>query len=61
MMFYPLTGGKIINVLVVKYNPDHGKVYDGPWVEPTTGEAVAKLFEGWEQNAVTLIKVRPIS
>ena len=59
MMFYPVTDGKVINVLAVKYTPGHGKVYDGPWVEPTTGDAVAKLFEGWEPNALALIKVRP--
>ena len=56
-MFYPLTGGKLVNVLAVKYTPGHGRTYDGPWVESTTGDAVVKLFEGWESHALTLIKV----
>ncbi|KAM5540130.1 hypothetical protein V8D89_006270 [Ganoderma adspersum] len=56
MMFYPLTGGKLVNVLAIKYTPGHGRTYDGPWVESTTADAVVKLFEGWEPHALTLIK-----
>ena len=58
MMFYPISSGKLVNVLAIKYTPGHGRTYDGPWVEPTTGEAIVKLFEGWEPNALALIKVR---
>ena len=57
MVIYPVSGGKFINVLAVKYTPDAGTVYDGPWSEPTTAEIVAKVFEGWEPRAVGLIKV----
>ena len=58
MVFYPVSGGKFINVLAVKYTPGHGRTYDGPWVEPTTGEAVAKKFEGWLPKALAALKVR---
>ena len=58
MVFYPVSGGKFINVLAVKYTPGHGRTYDGPWVEPTTGEAVAKMFEGWLPKALAALKAR---
>ncbi|PIL34424.1 hypothetical protein GSI_03199 [Ganoderma sinense ZZ0214-1] len=56
MMFYPVSGGKLVNALAVKYTPGHGRTYDGPWVKPTTAGDVVKLFEGWETNALTLFK-----
>ncbi len=40
----------------MKYTPGHSRTYDGPWVEPTTGEAVARLFEAWEPNALTKVR-----
>ena len=59
MAFYPVAGGKLINVVAVKYTPGYGKVYDGPWVESITGEEAAKPFEGWDPKALAIIKVRP--
>ena len=58
MAFYPVAGGKLINVVAVQYTPGYGKVYDGPWVESITGEAAAKPFEGWDPTALAIIKVR---
>ena len=56
MVTYPVSGGKFINVFAARYTPGFSTVYDGPWSEPTTGEAVAKEFEGWEPRVVDLIK-----
>ncbi|KAI1789080.1 FAD/NAD(P)-binding domain-containing protein [Ganoderma leucocontextum] len=56
IVIYPVSGGKFINVLAAKYTPGCGPVYDGPWSEPTTGEAVAEMLEGWEPRALGLIK-----
>nr|VWO96893.1 Mannitol 1-phosphate dehydrogenase [Ganoderma boninense] len=56
MVIYPVSGGKFVNVLAVKYNPGAGPVYDGPWSEPTTVEVIAKVFEGWEPRALGLIQ-----
>nr|VWP01621.1 Uncharacterized protein [Ganoderma boninense] len=57
MVLYPISGGKFINVLAAKYTPGgDGTVYDGPWSEPVTVEAVAKEFEGWGPKALGMIK-----
>ena len=54
---YPISGGKFINVFAANYTPGAGTVYPGPWSEPTTGEAVAEKFEGWEPRVLDMIKV----
>ncbi|KAI1789078.1 hypothetical protein LXA43DRAFT_594836 [Ganoderma leucocontextum] len=56
IVIYPVAGGRFVNVLAVRYTPGHDRVYDGPWVEPITGEAIAKLFEGWQAWALDTIK-----
>ncbi|KAM5540110.1 hypothetical protein V8D89_006250 [Ganoderma adspersum] len=56
IVMYPISGGKFINVFAAKYTPGAGTVYPGPWSEPTTGEAVAKEFEGWDPKALGMIK-----
>ena len=58
MAFYPVAGGKLINVVAVKYTPGYSNVYDGPWVESITGEAAARPFKGWDPKALAIIKVR---
>ncbi len=58
MVVYPVSGGKFFNVLAGKYTPGSGTVYDGPWSGPTTGQAVAKEFEGWDPRALAMINVR---
>ena len=58
MAFYPVAGGKLINVVAVKYTPGYGRVYDGPWVKSITGDAAAEPFEGWDPRALAIIKVR---
>ena len=54
---YPLLGGKFVNVAAIKRIPGSTTVYEGPWVEPTNAETVAKLFENWEPNALAIAKV----
>ena len=56
-MMYPLLGGKFVNVAAIKRIPGSTTVYEGPWVEPTNAETVAKLFENWEPNALAIAKV----
>ena len=58
IIIYPIAGGKSVNVLAIRYIPGHGKVFDGPWVESVTGEAVAELFEGRPPWALETIRVR---
>ena len=58
MALYPVAGGKLVNVVAVKYTPGYGRVYSGPWVESISGEAATKPFEGWDPKALTIIKVR---
>ena len=53
---YPVSGGKFINVAGVKRMPGSGPVYQGPWVETTTADSVAKLFEHWQPKALGIIK-----
>ena len=53
---YPVSGGKFINVAGVKRIPGSGPVYEGPWVETTTADSVAKLFEDWQPKALGIIK-----
>ncbi len=53
-----MSGGKFVNVLAMKYTPGSGPVYEGSWSEPTTGEAVAKVYEGWEPRVLGLMRVR---
>ncbi len=48
IIIYPIAGGSLVNVLSIKDIPDHGTVYHGPWMEPVTGEAISKLFGGWQ-------------
>ncbi|KAM5540137.1 hypothetical protein V8D89_006277 [Ganoderma adspersum] len=57
MVVYPVSNGKYLNVLAVKETPGHGRVYDGPWMKPITGEAIADLFEGWKPWALAAFKV----
>ncbi|KAM5540134.1 hypothetical protein V8D89_006274 [Ganoderma adspersum] len=53
---YPVSNGKFINIAAIKRILGAGPVYDGPWVETTTGETVAKLFEHWDPRALGVIK-----
>ncbi|TBU45377.1 FAD/NAD(P)-binding domain-containing protein [Dichomitus squalens] len=55
-VIYPVSGGKIINVLGVVYTPGSGTVYDGPWVETSTSDEVGKLFDGWEPKVLAVLK-----
>ncbi|PIL34430.1 hypothetical protein GSI_03205 [Ganoderma sinense ZZ0214-1] len=55
IIIYPIAGSKSVNVLAIRYIPGHGKVFDGPWVESMTQEAIAKLFEGWQPWALEAI------
>ncbi|KAM5540139.1 hypothetical protein V8D89_006279 [Ganoderma adspersum] len=55
IIIYPIAGGKSVNVLAIRYIPGHGKVFDGPWVESITREAIVKLFEGWQPWALEAI------
>ena len=50
-------------MLAIRYIPGHGRVYDRPWVESVTGEAIAGLFDGWQPWALETIKVclHPVS
>ena len=57
LIIYPVSGGKVISVAGIKRIPESGPVYEGPWVETTTAETVAKLFEHWQPQAVGVIKV----
>ncbi|EJF62089.1 FAD/NAD(P)-binding domain-containing protein [Dichomitus squalens LYAD-421 SS1] len=56
VVLYPVSGGELVNIVSSVYTPGSGTVYDGPWVETTTSDKVAKLFEGFNPNAVALIK-----
>ncbi|TBU31268.1 FAD/NAD(P)-binding domain-containing protein [Dichomitus squalens] len=56
IVLYPVPGGELVNVVSSVYTLGSGTVYDGPWVETTTSEKVAKLFEGFIPNGVALIK-----
>ena len=56
LIIYPVSGGKVISVAGIKRIPNSGPVYEGPWVETTTAETVAKLFEHWQPQAVGIIK-----
>ncbi|PIL34399.1 hypothetical protein GSI_03174 [Ganoderma sinense ZZ0214-1] len=57
MVLYPISGGKLINVFAAKCTPgSEGTVYDGPWSEPVTSEAVVKEFEGWGPKALGMIR-----
>ena len=47
-----------MNVVASKYIPGYAAVYDGPWVESVTGEAIAELFEGSQPWALETIRVR---
>ena len=58
MALYPVSGGKFINVAAIKRVPGPATVYEGPWVEPTNAETVARLFENWEPRALAIAKVR---
>nr|VWO96890.1 Mannitol 1-phosphate dehydrogenase [Ganoderma boninense] len=55
IIIYPMAGGKSINVLAIRYIPGHSKVFDGPWVQSMTQDAIAKLFEGWQPWALETI------
>ncbi|EJF57443.1 FAD/NAD(P)-binding domain-containing protein [Dichomitus squalens LYAD-421 SS1] len=56
IVLYPVSGGELVNVVSSVYTLGSGTVYDGPWVETTTSEKVAKLCEGFIPNGVALIK-----
>lgn len=58
---YPVSNGKFINVAAVRRIPGSGPVYDGPWVETITPEAVAQQFENWDPKGVGIIRVRLLS
>ena len=59
MVYYPISGGEIINVVAFVDTPGaKGTRYDGPWVTPTTTEEAEQQFAGWDKITHTLIKVK---
>ncbi|KAI1788600.1 FAD/NAD(P)-binding domain-containing protein [Ganoderma leucocontextum] len=57
VVFYPISGGEIINVVAFVDTPGaRGTRYDGPWVTTATTEEVTQQFAGWDMVTHTLIK-----
>ncbi|KAJ4484354.1 salicylate hydroxylase [Lentinula edodes] len=49
IVVYPISGGRIINVVAFFSNPvDEGKLVDGPAIRSATTEEALQEFSGWE-------------
>ncbi|KAJ3781222.1 FAD/NAD(P)-binding domain-containing protein, partial [Lentinula aff. detonsa] len=56
IVVYPISGGRIINVVAFFSNPDdEGKSLDGPEIRSATTEEALKMFSGWEDEVGQLL------
>ena len=59
MITYPVSGGRVVNV--VPFYTDPSKVdtpFTGSQIGQGTAEEVLKIFEGWEPEVQAVLKVR---
>lgn len=57
-MVYPISGGRIINVVAFFSNlVDEGKPVDGPTIRSATTEEALHEFSGWEVEVGQLLGV----
>ena len=59
MVTYPISKGRIINVVGLVFDPDgEGTTYEGPSVRAASREEVLKYYIDWEPEVLEILKVR---